>query len=158
MFFSWDDSRRAFTDAAEWFVRTAALVGDRWNRPGLGEWDVRAFDAIDGESLRHAWPGCESYVSIAGDGFGKRDVQKFIWERAAYRMKELPEETFQQRVKRRSDLKLTRESVIPVTDKPEDIMIVVAGGDGSQSQYIHVWGQSTPEGGSTRSVTKAIRS
>ncbi len=39
---SWDDSRRAFTDAAGWFVHTAALVGDRWGQPGLGEWDVRA--------------------------------------------------------------------------------------------------------------------
>jgi hypothetical protein len=94
---------------------------------------------------------------IAGDGFSKTEVQKFIWERAAYRMKDLPDETFQQRVKRRSDLKLTRDSVIPVTDRPEDIVVVVAGGDGSQSQYIHVWGQSTPEGGSTRSVTKAVR-
>jgi hypothetical protein len=54
-------------------------------------------------------------------------------------------------------LKLTRDSAIPVTDKPEDILVIVAGGDGSQSQYIHVWGQSTPEGGSTRSVTKAIQ-
>jgi hypothetical protein len=72
-------------------------------------------------------------------------------------MGEVPEETFNQRVKRRPDLKLTRDSVIPVTDKPEDILVVVAGGDGSQSQYIHVWGQSTPEGGSTRSVTKAIQ-
>ena len=35
--------------------------------------------------------------------------------------------------------------------------IIVAGGDGSQSQYIHVWGQSTPDGGSTRSVTKLIQ-
>ena len=94
---------------------------------------------------------------IAGDGFSKKDVQKFVWERAAYRMKDLPDETFAQRVKRRSDLKLTRDSVIPVTDKPEDILVIVAGGDGSQSQYIHVWGQSTPEGGSTRSVTKLIR-
>jgi hypothetical protein len=94
---------------------------------------------------------------IADDGFSKKDVQKFIWERAAYRMKDLPEETFFQRVKRRSDLKLTRDSVIPVTDRPEDILVIVAGGDGSQSQYIHVWGQSTPEGGSTRSVTKVIR-
>ena len=93
---------------------------------------------------------------IAGDGFSKLDVKKFVWERAAFRMKNLPEETFAQRVKRRSDLKLTRDSVIPVTDKPEDILVVVAGGDGSQSQYIHVWGQSTPEGGSTRSVTKLV--
>src|SRR5215467_882137 len=95
---------------------------------------------------------------IADDGFSKKDVQKFVWERAGYRMKDLPDETFEQRVKRRSDLKLTRDSVIPVTDKPEDILVIVAGGDGSQSQYIHVWGQSTPDGGSTRSVTKLIRS
>ena len=94
---------------------------------------------------------------IAGDGFSKADVQKFLWQRAGHRMSEVPEETFNQRVKRRPDLKLTRESVIPVTDKPEDIIVVVAGGDGSQSQYIHVWGQSTPEGGSTRSVTKAVQ-
>jgi uncharacterized protein (TIGR03083 family) len=39
---AWDDSRRAFEDAAEWFVRTAALVGARWDEPGLGEWDLRA--------------------------------------------------------------------------------------------------------------------
>jgi hypothetical protein len=49
--FSWDDSRRAFTDAAEWFVRTAALVGDRWNRPGLGEWDMRALVGHTSRSL-----------------------------------------------------------------------------------------------------------
>jgi len=48
---SWDNSRRAFTDAAQWFVRTAALVGDRWNRPGLGEWDVRALTGHTSRSL-----------------------------------------------------------------------------------------------------------
>jgi hypothetical protein len=51
MVFSWDDSRRAFADAAEWFVRTAALVGDRWNRPGLGEWDLRALVGHTSRSL-----------------------------------------------------------------------------------------------------------
>jgi len=40
--YSWDDSRQAFSDAAECFVRTVALVGDRWERPGLGQWDVRS--------------------------------------------------------------------------------------------------------------------
>jgi uncharacterized protein (TIGR03083 family) len=39
---AWDDARRAFADAARWFVDTSALVGDRWGLPGLGEWDVRA--------------------------------------------------------------------------------------------------------------------
>ena len=42
MTFSWADSRAAFTDAAEWFLRTTAAVGDRWQQPALGEWDVRA--------------------------------------------------------------------------------------------------------------------
>jgi uncharacterized protein (TIGR03083 family) len=42
MSWSWDDSVRAFADAAEWFVGTTALVGDRWSQPGLGEWDVRS--------------------------------------------------------------------------------------------------------------------
>jgi uncharacterized protein (TIGR03083 family) len=51
MIFLWDDSRRAFTDAAQWFVRTAALVGDRWERPGLGEWDVRALVGHTSRSL-----------------------------------------------------------------------------------------------------------
>jgi uncharacterized protein (TIGR03083 family) len=51
MRFPWDESRRAFTDAAEWFGRTAALVGDRWQQPGLGEWDVRALVGHTSRSL-----------------------------------------------------------------------------------------------------------
>ncbi|MDQ3104295.1 MAG: maleylpyruvate isomerase N-terminal domain-containing protein [Actinomycetota bacterium] len=39
---SWPRSRRAFADAAERFVSMAAAVGDRWDQPGLGDWDVRA--------------------------------------------------------------------------------------------------------------------
>ncbi len=51
MAFPWNDSRRAFTDAADWFVHTAALVGHRWIRPGLGEWDVRALVGHTSRSL-----------------------------------------------------------------------------------------------------------
>ncbi len=39
---SWSESRAAFEAAAEWYVSTASQVGDRWQEPGLGEWDVRA--------------------------------------------------------------------------------------------------------------------
>ncbi len=38
----WRESRRAFADAARWFVAVTARVDGRWDRPGLGEWDVRA--------------------------------------------------------------------------------------------------------------------
>jgi hypothetical protein len=94
---------------------------------------------------------------IAGDGFNKKDVKQFVWERAHWAFKDMPDESFEQRVKRRPDLKIARDSVLPIVDTPDDILVVVAGGDGSQSQYIHVWGQSTPAGGSTRSVTKAVQ-
>jgi uncharacterized protein (TIGR03083 family) len=57
--FPWDDSRRAFVDAADWFVRTAALVGDRWDAPGLGEWDVRALVGHTSRSLLTA----EAYLA-----------------------------------------------------------------------------------------------
>lgn len=48
---TWDDARRAFADAARWFVGTTALVGDRWAEPGLGEWDVRALVGHTSRSL-----------------------------------------------------------------------------------------------------------
>ena len=49
--FPWDESRQAFADAAGWFVRTTALVGDLWAEPGLGEWDVRALVGHTSRSL-----------------------------------------------------------------------------------------------------------
>jgi uncharacterized protein (TIGR03083 family) len=48
---SWDDARRAFSDAAAWFVATAGAVGGRWDDPGLGEWDVRALVGHTSRSL-----------------------------------------------------------------------------------------------------------
>jgi hypothetical protein len=71
---SWDDSRRAFTDAAEWFVRTTALVGDRRKEPGLGEWDVRALVGHTSRSLLTveaylARPAATSEVASAADYF-----------------------------------------------------------------------------------------
>ncbi|WP_432512941.1 maleylpyruvate isomerase N-terminal domain-containing protein [Kineococcus sp. SYSU DK001] len=48
---TWADSRRAFDDAAGWFTRTAASVGERWDAPGLGEWDVRALVGHTSRSL-----------------------------------------------------------------------------------------------------------
>jgi uncharacterized protein (TIGR03083 family) len=56
---SWDESRRAYRDTAEWFVATAGQVGDRWDAPGLGEWDVRA---LVGHTTR-AFLTVESYLA-----------------------------------------------------------------------------------------------
>jgi len=74
MTFSWGNSRAAFTDAAGWFVRTAALVGDRWDRPGLGEWDVRALVGHTSRALATvetylARPAAAADVASAPDYF-----------------------------------------------------------------------------------------
>ena len=73
MIFPWDDPRRAFADAARWFVRTAALVGDRWDRPGLGG----GTSALVGHTSRSlltvemylARPAAAAEVASAGDYF-----------------------------------------------------------------------------------------
>jgi hypothetical protein len=70
----WNDSRRAFADAAHWFLRTAALVGERWELPGLGEWDVRALTGHTSRSLLTvemylARPAAAVEVASAGDSF-----------------------------------------------------------------------------------------
>ncbi len=72
---AWDDSRRAFGDATAWFVGTSALVGDRWSRPGLGEWDVRALVGHTSRSLLTvepciARPAGAVDVASAADYFG----------------------------------------------------------------------------------------
>jgi uncharacterized protein (TIGR03083 family) len=69
---SWDTSRRAFEDAAGWFVRAAALVGERWDEPGLGEWDVRALVGHTSRSFLTveeylARPAATVEVASAGD-------------------------------------------------------------------------------------------
>ncbi|WP_072912482.1 maleylpyruvate isomerase N-terminal domain-containing protein [Geodermatophilus obscurus] len=71
---AWEDSRRTFADAAQWFVRTAALVGDRWSEPALGEWDVRALVGHTSRSLLTvetylARPAATIEVASAGDYF-----------------------------------------------------------------------------------------
>ena len=74
MTFSWDSSRAAYADAAGWFVRTAALVADRWDRPGLGEWDVRALVGHTSRALLTvetylARPAAAADVACAADYF-----------------------------------------------------------------------------------------
>jgi uncharacterized protein (TIGR03083 family) len=42
MSWSFEESRHAFASAGGWFLEAAAHVAERWERPALGEWDVRA--------------------------------------------------------------------------------------------------------------------
>lgn len=101
--------------------------------------------------------GPDHAAMIAAENLTKWDLKKRLWEETTFCLRDLPQDAFEQRVKRRPDLNLTRESVFRLADRPEDILILVAGGAGLHSVFVHVWGQATPEGGSTRSVTREIR-
>jgi uncharacterized protein (TIGR03083 family) len=48
---TWEDVRGTFADAGAWFVSLADAVGDRWEEPGLGEWDVRALVGHTGRAF-----------------------------------------------------------------------------------------------------------
>lgn len=60
---AWNTSSEAFGRAAAWFVETAARVGDRWDAPGLGEWDVRALVGHTSRALLTV----EAYVAKPAD-------------------------------------------------------------------------------------------
>ncbi|MFC4224465.1 maleylpyruvate isomerase N-terminal domain-containing protein [Lysinibacter cavernae] len=51
MTFSWSDSQRAFTDAADWFMQVTGLVRDQWADQGLGDWDIRSLIGHTSRSL-----------------------------------------------------------------------------------------------------------
>jgi uncharacterized protein (TIGR03083 family) len=61
--FTWGSSVAAFEDAAAGFVATAARVGDRWEQPGLGEWDVRA---LVGHTSR-SFLTVEAYLAVPAE-------------------------------------------------------------------------------------------
>ncbi|GGB99120.1 maleylpyruvate isomerase N-terminal domain-containing protein [Cellulomonas carbonis] len=60
---AWESSRAAFAEAAAWFLDVAEHVGDRWDRPALGEWDVRALVGHTSRSLLTV----EEYLRVPAD-------------------------------------------------------------------------------------------
>ncbi len=51
MEYDWQESQRAYREAAAWFEAILAQVGGRWDAAGLGEWDVRALAGHTSRSL-----------------------------------------------------------------------------------------------------------
>jgi len=88
---------------------------------------------------------------LANDGYTKQDVQRFIWERARLKFYDIPSgfrEAFSSKWKKYY-FDVSEDYGVPVSDRPEDISIVVMGGRGAHSLAI-----STLLG--SRSVTTPI--
>jgi hypothetical protein len=84
-------------------------------------------------------------------GMSKRDVKGQLWERSRMPVKALSgKEIDRARDSRSEELgELTPELLLPISRRPEDIMLVVAGGAGTHSVYVPCFGNS-------RAVTREI--
>jgi len=95
--------------------------------------------------------GPEHAATIAGDGFSKEDVQKFLYEEARVPVEHFPAVGWQWIVKMRPrwEEAFGKKGSIPLVDRWEEVQVAVAGGAGKHSAFI-------PTFGATQSVTKAI--
>jgi hypothetical protein len=86
---------------------------------------------------------------IAQDGFSKQDVREFIYEAGRAPVHLFPEELFTGYIRTRRPARYWSDSSnagVPVADSPEDINILVAGGDGPHAIIAPSFGHSvTPK-------------
>ena len=88
--------------------------------------------------------GPEHAAVIAGSGFSKKDIKRFLFENARVPMSSIPKGNLDRFVS------LGPDDHIPLVDDPDEIMVIVAGGQGRHSTIIPTFG------GHTRAVTEPI--
>lgn len=88
--------------------------------------------------------GPEHAKTIAKDGYKKKEVKEFIFQKAR-----IPKKAFSEENQKNRFVHFPEDALIPVTSKPENMMVLVAGGSGKHSMTI-------PTFGNTLSVTKLI--
>ncbi|MGE4649746.1 MAG: hypothetical protein AAEJ53_02570 [Myxococcota bacterium] len=89
--------------------------------------------------------GPEHAATLAGSGWTRRDVQSYLFERARISAGEF-RRAFEGAVRRPWFEALRDADPMPITDHPDNIRVLVAGGPGKHSCVIPSWGM-------TRSVT-----
>jgi hypothetical protein len=97
--------------------------------------------------------GPEHASTIAGDGYSREDVQRFLWEEARMPLSFFSEENLRKRVQRIYPEKYGQygaHTTMPAVAKQENILVTVVGGVGKHSVYI-------PTFGATKASTETIR-
>jgi hypothetical protein len=86
-----------------------------------------------------------------GEGWSKADVKRRLWEASKMRAGRHRGSEFDRMTNaRRAELgEIGPDTMLPISEKPDDLSIIVAGGPGSHSVFM-------PVSAYTRSVTKAI--
>ena len=95
--------------------------------------------------------GPEHAATIAGDGFSKEEVKKFLFEEARVPLERFPKSALEWIRVMRPHLQdlFEKGGSLPLVDRWQDLHVVVAGGAGKHSAFI-------PTFGTVKSITKCI--
>ena len=97
--------------------------------------------------------GPEHARTVAEGGYSKADVRKFLFEHARLPMGKFSKENIERRFRVKFDGRYASaglDTLVPMAQRAEDFLILVAGGAGKHSAFL-------PTFGATRSVTRALR-
>ena len=97
--------------------------------------------------------GPEHAQTVAGGGFSKADVKRWLFEHATLPMSRFSREGIERRFRRKLADQYANaplDAPVRMVTKPEDLLVIVTGGAGKHSAYI-------PTFGNTRSVTRALK-
>jgi hypothetical protein len=103
--------------------------------------------------LGAGWPllslGPEHAATIARDGYTKRDVKQFLFERARFPLARLGADYRRMQVERRGAAD-SADTMLPIVRSADDISVIVVGGAGKHSSWQPTFGDGT------RPVRRAI--
>ena len=97
--------------------------------------------------------GPEHAATIAGSGYSKADVKKYLYENGRIALSRFAPENIERSMKVRHPeryLNAAPDVGVPMTQCPEDLIVMVIGGAGKHSLYI-------PTFGNTRAVTRPLK-
>ncbi len=97
--------------------------------------------------------GPEHAATVASDGYSKADVKRYLFEHARLPLSRFSEENIARRFRARPGTQYANASLdtlIPMWQATEDLIVIVVGGAGKHSAYM-------PTFGSTRAVTRPLK-
>ena len=94
----------------------------------------------------------EHAATVAGGGYSKADVKKYLYEHARVPLSKFSDENVNRRLRKRMPEEYAKaglDALVPVVKSPDNLIVVVIGGAGKHSAFI-------PTFGNTRSVTRPL--
>jgi hypothetical protein len=96
--------------------------------------------------------GPEHAAAIAADGYTKRQVKQSLFENARVPLGRFSADTIEERFRKPEAARYAQaglDALVPVFKDPDDLIVIVLGGEGKHSMYL-------PTFGATRSVTREL--